>query len=212
MTSTTSSDADQAVELVWRDRDQIFFHDDINTQSAVKLIKTVSEFVNESKKRVSVTARLPLFLHICSGGGCAFSGFMLYDHLRSLKDTICLTTVAEGLCASAATFLLLAGEARLIRPSALILIHQIRSSSDPFVYQTLSQSKEELQNNQRVQEIMRKIYDLNTTIPVKKMDELLLTEQYLDSNECRKYGLSTDSTDQTLSKIPRQEALKRKRR
>ena len=110
--------------------------------------------------------------------------------MEALRSTIQLHTYAEGLCASAATFLFLAGETRVVRPFAHVLIHQIRSSAS-FVYQTITNEKEELRCRERVQNSVRKLYESNTIIPRRKMDELFTTEQYLDASECEEYGLST---------------------
>jgi ATP-dependent protease ClpP protease subunit len=207
----SSAAPEASTELVWRNRAHIFFHDDVNADSSAKFIKCVSEFVNENKDIAnslspSAHSRPSLFVHINSSGGCAFSGLMLYDFMNTLRDTIFLHTFAEGLCASAATFIFLAGEARTVRPFAHVLIHQIRSSA-AFVYQTLTNEKEELRCRERVQGSVRRLYELNTTIPRKKLDELFTTEQYLDASECEQYGLfNTVSNGQTLGR-----ALKRKR-
>jgi len=211
MSSTTP---ETSTELVWRDRAHIFYHDEISAESAAKFIKCVSEFVNENRNvGNSLASSSPqpkpyLYVHINSTGGCAFSGLMLYDFMQALRNTVQLHTYAEGLCASAATFLFLAGEIRVVRPFAHVLIHQIRSSA-AFVYQTLTNEKEELRCRERVQNSVRKLYEINTTIPRRKMDELFTTEQYLDASECDEYGLSLHSstTQKTVLKRP----LKRKR-
>lgn len=63
-------------------------------------------------------------VHIHSCGGDLFEALAMYDYLISLKNKgKKITTVIEGLCASAATIVLLAGDDRLMTENSRFLIH-----------------------------------------------------------------------------------------
>jgi len=62
-----------------------------------------------------------LVVHIHSGGGDVFEGFAIHDYLRSTGKKI--TTRTEGLCASIATIVMLAGDERYMTENSTFLIH-----------------------------------------------------------------------------------------
>lgn len=62
-----------------------------------------------------------LVVHIHSRGGDVNEGFAIYDYLRALKKPI--TTSIDGLCASIATIIALAGDKRKIQPNSEFYIH-----------------------------------------------------------------------------------------
>ena len=61
-------------------------------------------------------------IHLHSPGGIAASGFALYDFIKVSKLPI--TCVVSGLCASAATLIMLACENRVMSPNSTFLMHQ----------------------------------------------------------------------------------------
>ncbi|MDR1371830.1 MAG: Clp protease ClpP [Dysgonamonadaceae bacterium] len=81
------------------------------------------------KAAAATTARLiresqnydVLRLHINSPGGDVFAGLMLYDLMKSSKVPV--DVYIEGLCASIASFIALAGRKIYIERSALMMIH-----------------------------------------------------------------------------------------
>lgn len=60
-------------------------------------------------------------VHIHSCGGDCFEGFAIYDYLVNTGKTI--TTIVEGLCASIATVIFLAGSVRQLTENSRFLIH-----------------------------------------------------------------------------------------
>ncbi len=62
-----------------------------------------------------------LIIHIHSRGGDVTEGFAIYDYLRSLNKPV--TTIIDGLCASIATIIALAGDVRKIQPNSEFYIH-----------------------------------------------------------------------------------------
>jgi ATP-dependent protease ClpP protease subunit len=60
-------------------------------------------------------------VHIHSRGGSVSEGFAIHDYIKSLGKPV--ETIIEGLCASIATVIALAGETRLMTPNSEFFIH-----------------------------------------------------------------------------------------
>lgn len=60
---------------------------------------------------------------INSAGGYVHSGLAMYGLLSSLKPKTTVITIGNGLCASAATIVLQAGDTRLVSPYTLYMVH-----------------------------------------------------------------------------------------
>lgn len=67
-------------------------------------------------------------VRINSPGGSVFDGFALYNALRSHSATV--TTVVEGLAASAASLIALAGDKVIMRPASELMIHEAWTFAD----------------------------------------------------------------------------------
>jgi ATP-dependent Clp endopeptidase proteolytic subunit ClpP len=61
-------------------------------------------------------------VHINSPGGDVFDGLAIYNSLAQRPGNV--TTVVDGLAASAASFIAMAGKTRLICPGAMMMIHE----------------------------------------------------------------------------------------
>lgn len=60
-------------------------------------------------------------VHINSPGGDAFDGITIYNALAARKGNV--TTVVDGLAASAASVIFMAGKERSVSPGAMVMIH-----------------------------------------------------------------------------------------
>jgi ATP-dependent protease ClpP protease subunit len=123
-------------------------------------------------------------LYIKSDGGDLYSGFSGMDHIRSLRARV--TTVADGVCASAATLLLLAGMHRKMSENSYVLIHQISADG---VWGKFEELKDHMQNYTKDMERMQRVYEAETTIPPRKLKKILKKDLYLDAEQCLNYGV-----------------------
>lgn len=62
----------------------------------------------------------PVEVHINSPGGDAYDGITIYNALRSRGD---VTTVVDGMAASAASVIYMAGTTRVASPGSMVMIH-----------------------------------------------------------------------------------------
>ena len=78
-------------------------------------VKTVSQQINDNKEAEK------LIVHIHSNGGDCDEAFAIHDILRTSGKEI--ETRIEGLCASAATIIALAGDTRTMTENSTFMIH-----------------------------------------------------------------------------------------
>ena len=136
-------------------------------------------------KRVSKTHD-NIKLAINSPGGGIYAGFAGMDYIRTLVlQGTHVETVAYGLCASAATFLLLGGSKRSMGKNAYVLIHQISDS----INGTFGELQCSMKNNKKYMKHAKSLYLENTQIPEEYLDKLLTKDVVLSANKCIKYGI-----------------------
>lgn len=173
------------VEII---NNQMYYYADIDREKTLVLTKNLKQLEDEliTRKQVWDLSEIPiLHLHIQSYGGFAHAGFAAYDHIRSLN--IPLYTYVDGVCASAATLLILGGKKRFIQKNAFMLIHQLRT--DYWGTFTHEQIKDQQENGENLMKALKSVYLEKTKLTAKKLDELLKHDLYFNSAQCLEFGL-----------------------
>jgi ATP-dependent protease ClpP protease subunit len=120
-----SGRADEFQE-VERTDNRIYFYCDVSAASAMELLKALraaDQEMTAAENRYGVRHRsLPIYLHVMSDGGEAFSGLMLADRLANYPRR--LVGSIDGYAASAATLIALACHHRVMNSLGMILVHQ----------------------------------------------------------------------------------------
>ena len=176
----------QILEVV---NNRIYFYADIEKENVLKLNKTLMELDADHVSTMVLNSDKELrsiFLYVNSYGGSVFDGLSAMDQLNLTKSPI--TTVVDGVSASAATFLTLQGKTRLIKQNAFMLIHQISSSC----WGKYDDFKDEMDNLDKLMEIVRKIYLEKTNLTKTKLDGILKHDLYFNAKECVKFGMVDD--------------------
>ena len=171
-----------AVQVVDSD---IFFYGDITRENVLKLVTMVHKLEKKLLK-ISVilngyTPNITVYIH--SDGGDFHSGMNAMDALRRSK--VHVTTIAEGTCCSAATFILLGGDRRLMGRHAQLLIHQMSSGFQG----KFEELRDEINTCSKLMKMMKKMYKKETKIPKEVLKQFLKRDIYLDSGECVRYGI-----------------------
>ena len=122
-------------------------------------------------------------LFIKTAGGDMFAGLSTMDFIWNMR--VHVTTVADGCCASAGTFLLLGGHTRLIKEYSFVLIHQLSCE----FWGKFSDAKDDLKSSAKFMKIVKAMYRDNTKLPEKKLKTLMKRDVYLSSAECVKYNV-----------------------
>lgn len=165
---------------------RIYFYADIDRGEILKLQKTLRDKSNallELKRGYSMNQSIPIYLHINSYGGGIFSGLAGMDEILRCESPI--YTIVDGCCASAATFLSVAGAHRMINKHAFTLIHQLSS----FMWGKYAEFQDELQNLDRLMETIKGIYKEFTQVPSEKLDAILRHDLWFDAETSLKYGI-----------------------
>ena len=162
----------------------VYFYCEVTDTTITKLISSMKKLeINLRKKAIELEGYHPkIKLYIRSPGGDVYAGFSGMDHIDSMK--IPVITIADGLCASAATFLLLAGKKKYITPSSHILIHQITTGGFWGKYEDL---KDDLKHCNKLMKQLKLLYTTKCEIPEKKLNQLMKRDIYLSAEDCLKF-------------------------
>lgn len=174
-----------------KEDNNIYFYNPVNTDSILKLQKDIRKISNMLLNRSNVL-QCPvgnIFLHINSMGGSLFDGFLGSDVIRTNKVPI--TTIIESACASAATFISIAGKKRLMHKNSFVLIHQLSSGA----VGTYENIKDEWNNCSMFMQIIKDLYGKFTKIPNKKLEGILQHDLWFNSDECLKYKIVDEIVD-----------------
>ena len=154
----------------------VFFYCDVSVESVAELCTVVKKVEREFYESI-------VRVHIHSDGGDLHAGLAAMDFLKSCKSRV--VTIAEGMCASAATFIFLGGDERIVCPNAYLLIHQLGSE----FWGKYEEMKDEMQHCERLMKHMKRIYLRETNLPEEKLDKLMKRDLYLSYKKCVKYGI-----------------------
>ena len=164
---------------------KVYFYNDIDHESILHLKKIINQTeIDTSVNSIKYGFDPYIELHISSNGGDVFMGLDMFNYIK--KKNIRIDTYVDGMIASAATFVFLAGKNRYITKYGHILIHQL-STEFWGKYEDL---KDEFNNSKALMECIKDLYKQNTDLPQKKLNDILKRELYLTSSECEKYNIA----------------------
>ena len=164
---------------------KIYYYAGVNRESASELNKKIGEL---ESKCLTLGNNLDidpptLKLFINSGGGSITAGISSMDTI--LRCKVPFHTYVDGFCASAATFLSVVGERRYMSRNSYMLIHQLSST----FWGKYSEFEDEKQNLDLMMDTIKNVYKKYTTVPMKKLDEILKHDLLWNAEKCLKYGL-----------------------
>lgn len=171
-----AEDKQPILEYVKVEGPDIFFYCDVSVESVAELCAAVKKVEREFYETI-------VRVHIHSDGGDLHAGLAAMDFLKSCKSRV--VTIAEGMCASAATFIFLGGDERIVCPNAYLLIHQLGSE----FWGKYEDMKDEMVQCNRLMKHMKRIYLHETNLPEEKLDKLMKRDLYLSYKKCVKYGI-----------------------
>lgn len=181
-----SEDSDCENDSVRVNGTVIYFYGDVDNDNILELIVQLNNMERRLlKKAIDLPGYDPVItLHIKSDGGDVYAGMSAMDHIEGMRVKI--RTIANGCCASAATFLLLGGKERFVTKRSQVLIHQISSG----FWGKYEELKDEIKTCDKLMNIIKKIYNEKTKIPNKKLKSMMKRDIYLTAEECVEYGIA----------------------
>lgn len=165
---------------------KIFFYDDITNDSVLELNRILTEIdikLQNTKNVLGDCFDPIIHLHIKTDGGEIYSAISTVDLMSTLKSKI--YTYVDGCVASAGTLISIVGDKRFMGKHANLLIHQL--SSD--MYGKYSEMEDTMENCTNMMKFIKGMYKTHTKIPMKKLDELLRRDLWLNSEECLANGI-----------------------
>jgi ATP-dependent protease ClpP protease subunit len=166
--------------MIWQTRNRVFFHVAITRRSIILLLQRLEEA--QSYALINKCDHVLLFLH--SEGGDAYAGLSGMNHIECARVPI--HTIADGLVASAATFLLLAGSTRYSMRHSSVLIHQMSTG----FWGKYADMIDEMQNTHQLMDAFRRIYTSKTKIRKKKLETILNKELTMTASQCLEFGIT----------------------
>lgn len=174
-------------DYIERVKNRIYFYSEIEDSNILQLNKELFEcssgIITNSIVEESPPANM--FLHINSLGGSFFSGLSAMDEITRINQNVPITTIVDGVAASAATFISIAGAHRKIKEHSFMLIHQISSG----FWGTYEEFKNEQENLDKFMIMIKDIYKTYTKLPMKKLNEILKKDLFITAEEALEWNL-----------------------
>lgn len=193
---TSNSDDTKQIQMVTGTQDiiidpmdkvnnTIFFYSDVYRDTILKLNKEILILNNEllNTSLLHKTQPAEIYINIQSYGGSIYAGLSAMDTI--LNSKIKINTVVDGCAASAATLISVVGNKRYMKKHSFILIHQLSS----MFWGNYEQLKDEMDNAHNIMRCIKDIYKKHTKFPMKRLDEILKHDIWLDSKDALNYGL-----------------------
>lgn len=126
-----------------------------------------------------------IYLYINSPGGSITAGMSIYDTMNYIKSDV--KTIAIGMCASMAAFILSSGtkNKRCALPNAEIMIHQPLGGAQG----QASDIKIAAERIIKIKTHLNKLLASNTNKTVKQIEKDTERDNYLSASDALKYGL-----------------------
>lgn len=163
----------------------IYFYSHVDTNEVLQLNRKIREVDNSLLHEAIVQGRDPasIFLHINSYGGRIFDGLAAMDTVLGCRVPV--VTIIDGCCASAATFISVVGKMRLIHEHSFMMIHQLSG----LTWGKFRDIQDDVTSFTKFMDSIKAIYAKYTSIPVKKIEEILDHDLWIDAKTCVEYGL-----------------------
>lgn len=181
--------SEECESLVKVEGSDVYFYCPVDETTVLELNMKVRALCKELRKTwidMNIEGKPRIRVFIRSDGGDIFSGLSAMDCLKSLAKHVDVVTIADGVCASAASFILLGGSSRQMTENSFVLIHQL--NTDGF-WGKFEEVKDEMKNLTMYMKRFKDIYNRETDLPEAKLKKLIKRDLYLDTNKCLKYRI-----------------------
>lgn len=167
----------------------IYFHCEVCEVTVLelnmKLKKLAKELLHKHLDLGLDHIKPEICIFIRSDGGDLHAGLSAMDCISGM-NRVKVRTIADGVCASAATFLLLGGRTRHMTENSYILIHQLNMDGS---WGKFEDFKDQMENLEKFMKRFREIYTRETRIPEDKLEKLLKRDVYMDAKKCLKWDV-----------------------
>ena len=127
----------------------VYFYCEVCEATVLELNMKLKKLALELRHRymdLGIESRPEIRIWIRSDGGDLHAGLSAMDCIRSLYNVAKIRTMADGVCASAATFILLGGWTRHMTENSYVMIHQLNRTG-PGESSRISRTRWKISNN-----------------------------------------------------------------
>jgi len=181
-----SNDKKPSAEGVAFSHNSIWFYTSVNKPNVLELNKTMKMVTSKNlttQHDLELGERIPINLYINSGGGLIVAGVSAMDAIA--RNSVPIHTVVDGFCASAATFVSVAGHKRSMTQNSFMLIHQLSTN----FWGKYREFEDEKKNLDMMMDMIKSVYSKYTKVPTKEIDGILDHDIMWDSKKCLEWGL-----------------------
>jgi ATP-dependent protease ClpP protease subunit len=189
--ATVECDRPHEEEFIRVQGSDVFFHTEVCEATVLEFMVKMKKLQKELLHKyldLDLDMKPEIRVFIRSDGGDLHAGLSAMDFLHGLRS-VKVSTIADGVCASAATFILLGGRHRYMRQNSYILIHQLNMDG---TWGKFEDFKDQMANLEQFMNKFRKIYHYETLIPDDKLEEILKRDVYMDSTKCLEWNIVDD--------------------
>lgn len=174
----------------------VYFYASVTPGNVLKLITCLRE-ANECALTHTHMENAPrVYLYIHSDGGDAYAGLSGMDHIR--MNPVPITTIVDGMVASAASFLLLGAAVRKCMPNSFVRIHQVSISGFEGKFVDFV---DEFQNTNSLMDTVREVYLSNTSLSSDRLEEILRKEIDMNATTCVSEGIVHSVVDTQPARV-----------
>lgn len=163
-------------------KSNIFFNGELNDETCFKLSEALLKHKNNLILNSDQGNHINLYIQ--SPGGSLLPTLGVVDEI--LNSEIPVYTYIRGYAASAATLLSVVGKHRIMYNHSLMMIHSVRTQQEVTTY---NEVKDIYENLDVFMKIIKEIYLENSNIDENLLNELLIKDSWVTSNQALKYGL-----------------------
>ena len=171
------------------EKNHIYFYTEVNSRSIFELINAIKnleyemEFIKFDLNQVYGYVIDPvIYLHINSGGGFLYDGFLGSDYILQCKVKI--ISIIDGFCASSATLLSMSCQERWINKNSSILIHQLSGGC----WGKFNEMEDNFKNSKKAQKKLVKFYQTFTSLNKEEINRWLKKDVEFSSTKCLSMG------------------------
>lgn len=151
-----------------------FFDDAVSAKAFSEELKNLPKDVTNIELRLN------------SPGGSVFDGMTIYERLKQHKAKV--TVYIDGLAASIASVIALAGDKVYIGEGALMMIHRPMSG----VFGNTDEMLRMVEVLEKIENQMVGIYERNTDTTRSELEEMLLGDFWMEAKEAVRYGFADE--------------------
>jgi ATP-dependent protease ClpP protease subunit len=170
---------------VSREKNHIFFYEDVSTESCLELNREIQAAVRELRTySLDYSCESPkIYIHINSYGGELLACFSTLDYIKNCPVPV--VSIIEGCAASAATLISVVASERYMTTSSWMLIHQLSGG----YWGKYEEMEEDLDNSRKFMEKIYEIYEEHTKLKRSELKKILKRDEWWDYQTCLKNGL-----------------------